>query len=208
MLKLNVIITTAVLSLCVASQANSAFMGRLETSPGSGIFQAYYDDQLDITWASNANINGLKSWDDHVAWVAELDIGGVTGWRLPSADVNGDNNIIDCIGAGSGGVAGCSDNEMGFLYWEEDITAFAPGLFTNIQSFSYWSSTVSDPNPCCAWVLELHTGGQDDIRSTVNGRAYAWAVHDGDVDVVPIPGAVWLFGTGLLGLLGFSRNKY
>ena len=34
----------------VAGAANAAFIGRLETSAGSGIFNAYYDDQLDITW--------------------------------------------------------------------------------------------------------------------------------------------------------------
>ena len=35
----------------------------------------------------------------------------------------------------------------------------------------------------------------------------AWAVHSGDVSAVPIPGAVWLFGSGLIGLLGLARRK-
>ena len=34
---------------------------------------------------------------------------------------------------------------------------------------------------------------------------YAWAVSDGDV--VPIPAAVWLFGSGLIVLAGFARRK-
>ncbi len=28
-----------------------------------------------------------------------------------------------------------------------------------------------------------------------------------DTSVVPIPAAVWLFGSGLLGLIGFSKRK-
>jgi len=32
------------------------------------------------------------------------------------------------------------------------------------------------------------------------------AEHDGDI--VPIPAAVWLFGSGLLGLIGIARKKY
>ena len=28
-----------------------------------------------------------------------------------------------------------------------------------------------------------------------------------DVQVVPVPAAVWLFGTGLLGLIGIARRK-
>jgi hypothetical protein len=40
----------------------------------------------------------------------------------------------------------------------------------------------------------------------------AWAVHDDDVgtpavSAVPVPATAWLFGTGLAGLLGFSRKR-
>ena len=58
--------------------------GRLETAPGSGVFLAYYDTVLDITWAAGANINGRDSWDNQVAWAAGLTLGGVSGWRLPT----------------------------------------------------------------------------------------------------------------------------
>ncbi len=36
---------------------------------------------------------------------------------------------------------------------------------------------------------------------------YVWAVRDGDVAAVPLPGAVWLFGAGLAGLLGYGRRR-
>jgi hypothetical protein len=36
---------------------------------------------------------------------------------------------------------------------------------------------------------------------------FAWAVHSGDVSAVPIPTAIWLFGSGLLGLIGVARTK-
>jgi len=39
-------------------------------------------------------------------------------------------------------------------------------------------------------------------------RQPCWAVHAGNVGaVVPVPVAVWLFGSGLLGLLGLARRK-
>ena len=37
--------------------------------------------------------------------------------------------------------------------------------------------------------------------------AGAWAVQSGDVGAVPVPAAVWLFGSGLLGLVGVARRK-
>jgi len=36
---------------------------------------------------------------------------------------------------------------------------------------------------------------------------YAWAVYSGDVSAVPVPAAVWLFGSGLMGLVGLDRRK-
>ncbi|MCK5092950.1 MAG: VPLPA-CTERM sorting domain-containing protein, partial [Gammaproteobacteria bacterium] len=57
------------------------------------------------------------------------------------------------------------------------------------------------------WYFNTYDGKQ-----SYNGKSYsyyAWAVHDGDVgaSVVPVPAAVWLFGSGLIGLVGFARRK-
>lgn len=45
------------------------------------------------------------------------------------------------------------------------------------------------------WYINIHT------TSFVNGEIR------GQVNVVPIPAAVWLFGSGLLGLIGIARRK-
>ena len=37
--------------------------------------------------------------------------------------------------------------------------------------------------------------------------SYSWAVHAGNVGAVPVPAAVWLFGSGLIELLGLARRK-
>jgi len=55
--------------------------------------EAFYDTTLNITWLANANQNGLMDRDTAKAWAANLNVNGVTGWRLPS--------IIDT------GAAGC-----------------------------------------------------------------------------------------------------
>jgi hypothetical protein len=36
---------------------------------------------------------------------------------------------------------------------------------------------------------------------------YGWAVHSGNAGAVPLPAAVWLFGSGLLGLIGVGRKR-
>jgi len=182
------------LFVLVTNTTNAAVLpleGRLPATPGGTNYQAHYDPNLDITWAADSFMSGLGTWDEHMAWAAGLTIGGVSGWRLPSADVNGDGTVVDCFG---GGVSGCADNEMGYLYWEEGITA-------SISSY-YWSGTVYLGPPSGVWDFAFGDGSQT-IRAP-NNVEFAWAVRTGDV---PVPAAIWLFGSGLLGLIGIARRK-
>jgi hypothetical protein len=85
------------------------------------------------------------------------------------------------------------------------------GPFSNIQSARYWSATEYAPNTDYAWIFGMDGGGQNGHNKTLN--YYAWAVHSGTVGaavgaaVVPVPAAVWLFGSGLLGLVGLGRRR-
>ncbi len=193
-----------ILSTLITLPAHAALIGVLPATSGGTDYQAYYDDQLDITWTANANINSFGVWDTQTAWAAGLDIDGVTGWRLPNADVNGDGIIIDCRG---GGVTGCADNEMGFLFWEEGITADAPGPFSNAQSNTYWSATEYGPGLAGAFSSGFAGVGGVTAVNLKDTLVFAWAVRSGNVSAVPVPAAVWLFGSGLLGLVGVARRK-
>ena len=125
-------------------------------------------------------------------------------------DVNGDGTVVDCDPRSGGAMVGCDDNEMGFLYWEEGIWQLAPGPF-NIQSNSYWSSTELASDQTQAWGFNFGStpapGANMVVGSKTTNRLLAWAVHDGDVGLIPVPAAVWLFGSGLLGLIGVATRK-
>jgi hypothetical protein len=107
--------------------------------------------------------------------------------------------------------------------WE---TNFNAGLFTNFSQFVL--DIDNDPTGNYAagpqftdevgaglsgdyeWILDMKSGKQTLVRNTSGfPRLAAWAVRDGDVTVsaVPLPASVWLFGSGLLGLLGISKRK-
>ena len=178
----------AMLSIFITLPAHAALIGVLPATSGGTDWQAYYDDQLDITWTANANINGSGTWDNQVAWAGGLGIDGVTGWRLPSMDVNGDNTIVIC----TADQAACKDNEYGHLFnygagtvFGSGITASSPGPFSNVQS-NYWSGTEFAPNPSNAWNFSFSNGSQNaDGKSAGN---FAWAVHSGNVgDGLPPP---------------------
>ena len=46
-----------------------------------------------------------------------------------------------------------------------------------------------------------------DFARDISSTAYGVYGVRGDAPLVPIPGAVWLFGSGLLGLIGFINRK-
>jgi len=171
--------------------------------------QAYYDDVLHITWAANADLDGITDFATATSAATNLTIGGVGGWRLPSMDVNNDTTVVDCSIASE---AACRDNEYGHLYYYggeialgSGVTSASPSPFSNVKSDDYyWSSTDYGSTPPGVWRFSFDPATL--VRqegSYLTSTKYAWAVHTG---MVPLPAALWLFGSGLLGLITLARQ--
>lgn len=80
------------------------------------------------------------------------------------------------------------------------------GPFSNLQSYGYWSDTEFALNTTAsAWAFAFHNTYQEPLSKIIS--FYAWAVHPGDIAVVPVPAAGWLLCSGLLGLIGVARRK-
>ena len=54
-------------------------------------------------------------------------------------------------------------------------------------------------------ILSSQNGGSSWF--SINQYGFDYASINGSVSAVPVPAAVWLFGSGLLGLIGISRRK-
>ena len=212
-----------VFSLGLVTSAHAALVSRL-----GGM--AVYDTDYNITWLADANLassntfgvsniytGGVMSWDTAQSWIGAMNSNaylGYSDWRLPTT-LQPDSTCDTQTGNISHGL-NCSGSEMGHLFYSElggtantsILTSHNSyfDLFNNIQADVYWSGTEYAPNPTSqAWVFGFLYGGQDaDLKSNT---LYAWAVRPGDIAVVPVPSAVWLFGSGLIGLLGFRRRK-
>jgi len=76
------------------------------------------------------------------------------------------------------------------------------GPFLNIQS-DYWIVGLEPaPSTIDACHFDFGTGLQ--CSPDAIGIMDVWVVQPGDISVVPVP-AAWLFGSGLIGLIGWSR---
>jgi hypothetical protein len=111
--------------------------------------------------------------------------------------VLGNLSYYTATGAESGAYAGGSNPTS---------TLDNVGPFINFQSYGYWSSTEYI-FPSYAWYFNTIYGNQRDIVKTNSLYALAFRYGDVAVTTVPVPAAVWLFGSGLLGLIGMARRK-
>ena len=175
---------------------------------GNGLI---YDDALDITWAQPDTT--LRQWNAANTWASGLTLGGVSGWRQPYISVTAGagpftGSPVDCSLATE---LACRDNELGYMFYQNlsgtqgqsILTSGDPdlALFPTLQSSEYWSGTEYDANNVYGFTFD---NGNVSNRNKLNSKL-SWAVHSGNV--VPIPASVWLFGSGLLGLIGIARRK-
>ena len=206
----------AVLFTFITVSANASLVGRLPSTPGGTDYQAAYDTVLDITWTTDAALSGIGNWDNRVGWadgLGDANYLGFDDWRLASMSVAAGlptgttSTVVDCNTATE---LACRDNELGYMFSHnmggssfdsKTGNQTVDGvLLTDVQP-SYWSGTGS--GSFGAWGFGFSGGFQNNLSKN-RDFPYGWAVRAGDV---PIPAALWLFGSGLLGLIGMARRK-
>ena len=215
-------LATATTVIMASTSANAALIERL-----GGL--AYYDDVANLTWLADANAAGTSmNWADANAWAASLVVSGVGGWRLPDTiDVGNDGltiggSIFQGVDYGYNITA---HSELSNMFYNvlgntsnfdtSGVDIGCPGApdhcltnkgpFSNLQSNGYWSATDYVAIGSRAWMFSTVNGYQFYNSKTSGG--YAWAVQSGDVSAIPVPAAMWLFGSGLIGLIGVARRR-
>jgi hypothetical protein len=183
---------------------------------GSGLI---YDTVLNITWAQPESQPALSSrtWEDANVWASDLTLGGVSGWRLPYISVAAGAGPLDQpVDCSISTETECRDNELGYMYYynlggtesQAPVNSGDPNLalFPTLSASNdfYWTGTEIDSSS--AWYFIFISGEQS---FTIKDYVFylSWAVHEGNISAVPVPAAVWLFGSGLLGLIQVTRKK-
>jgi len=190
----------------------------LQARPGGMV----YDTVQNITWLQNWNTNGLMNWATANTWANNLVHGGFDDWRLPTTNTTASSNCDRSQSAGGGFPQeylgfNCTGSEMGHMFYnefgasrEQSIRAGSNtanlALFTNVQSFVYWSSTGYAPSSGSAWDFHTHNGWQG--AGDVNGAVYAVAVRPGDVPAIPEPQTYALLLAGLGAVVVAVRRRW
>ncbi len=166
------------------------------------------------------------TWDAAVLWADTLVYGGYNDWRLPTLNPSDTTCSKNFDPGGSFGLqylgTGCTGGELSHLFvtdlgnqaftsvldqvgdTAEQIANLA--LFSNVQSFVYWSGTEYAPSPSFAWTFLTGDGRQGFGDKDV--ALFAVAVRPGDVAAaVPEPQSLALVLLALGAAVAVRRKR-
>ena len=192
----NLFQTQAASNASLVSEIIAANGGVIHDTPNG-----YDNGTYTLTTADFDTTTGAMTWWGAQAWANNLSLGGFTDWSLPSTPVEANGYNVTSSQMGD-----LFYNQLGVSAGSSIATSTNPNynLFTNLQIYVYWSGSEYAPNPDGEWDFTTLNGYQS---SHLKGsQLYAWAVRPGDVAAVPVPGAFWLFGSAMVGLMGLKRR--
>jgi len=180
----------------------------LDSVPNSG---AYTLSESDFVAAYS-----VMNWWGAKAWVNYLNLTNYAGsnrWALPTTV-----DSLSSYGYPNGVGTNPSQNSSqyaqlfyGGLGQELGVPILSANngnvaLFNAGNSYLYWSDTELSSDVRRAWIYNSFQGAQFTLAKNYNYYS-ASTLSPGDIGAVPVPGAMWLFGSGLMGLFGLSRRK-
>jgi uncharacterized repeat protein (TIGR01451 family) len=116
------------------------------------------DNLTGLIWTKNANLpGGTTGWQQALDYANNLTLAGYSDWRLPNV------NELESL------VNGAEANTATWLNSQG---------FTNVQAYSYWSSTSYAYYPDYAWFISMWAGRVDDDYKSYYGY-YVWPVRSG-----------------------------
>jgi Protein of unknown function (DUF1566) len=173
--------------------------------------------------------DGTMTWDKAQEWISAMNTAnylGTSTWRLPTIIDTGTSGCnFAYTGTDCGFNVDLSTSEMAHMFYSTlgnvgvyntsgsttGCSQSSPwcltntGPFSNLRPHIYWSGTTYAPISSRAWGFYFDGGRQGEPDKS--GGYNAWAVSPGDtLAPVPVPSAVWLFGSAL-GLMGWIRGK-
>ena len=153
-------------------------------------------------------------WSSNNHWYDVIDFNGT--WD--QANANAQNQTYNGIQGHLATLTSSEENDFVWTtfktneYWlggyQTDKTDEPTGNWAWVtgESWSYTNWASSEPNNAGGNEDHIHfwhsNGSWNDMHNNYTASGYVV-----EYDAVPIPGAVWLLGSGLLGLIGIRRRR-
>ena len=146
------------------------------------------------------------------AYDIDITISGLSGLDLAAFDLNvnyddtlltfEDYTLTGQLGSFSSDAEDWSFGDDGFGTVNLSILSYLMDFSAQSDAFTLATISFSGDESAMA-AISL----SDIILSEPAGNAIAYAVAGTDISAVPVPGAIWLMGSGLLGFAGLIRRR-
>jgi hypothetical protein len=176
------------------------------SSTFSGGFVTSLDVYLDTSWSNGQGFDWSSAVNNQSgAHLRDFiwHVGVVNNSLLVNASSNSDINYNSWkLENENGG----TNYTVGSSGWYSLQTEFYDDSGLLVVDFNLLDSTGSE-------IFSLTRTTSDSISTDVGGNRYGWMVYNNieglavdNTSAVPIPGAVWLLGSGIIGLVGLRRK--
>lgn len=184
----------------------------------------YYDDGTYTLTSNDFGSNGSVTWWGAMAFVHYLNTinyANSNQWALPTTKQPDPIDLDGVYNYNYGySYSYIPTSKMTELFYKElggtTGTLIPSGPFSNIQvpdaqnqyvqNSKYWYSTEIPFLTHMAVFLDTTHAISDWMDVNKGNQFYAWAYSPGVISALPVPGALWLFGTGLLGLFSLKAR--
>ena len=205
--------TTAANTATGVRATNGGIVGSGTVGGTNGTINFSIDGAGDMTISSYAQDSYLAT----AGGTFFVDAAGASGTSLMTGNIDGSGNVL-FTPTGREGLAAGFNTGIGVASWNDSKKilawdSFSTGTTTNVAkgtaapAFSVTGSVLVDDGS---------GGWTGTLASTGNINGDNWAgfnnvqfseVFNVEITAVPVPAAAWLFGSGLLGLVGVARRR-
>lgn len=157
------------------------------------------------------------------AGTSQLTLTSFNNWNIGNASAFGQTAEFYVDGPGTGTLVDHAGSKAGdwtlqvplHAIWNGIDFQFSDFTLSTSASYSYYLPGNSTPTPISGTAMDYATGdaylvGQSDLGflgGPFTGLRLTVGVHGNDPVVVPLPGALWLFGSGVVGLMGAGGRR-